>query len=448
VELLGGKYVKYIQNNNWGLMTLTKKTILPPRYDDISLLGNSIVFVREGKHGIISHASAMRTVRSGNSNFKTRYDEIEIISPERFLGIIGDKETILGPNGEELLPPEKHQIYSTGNYWYTKDKNGYFLLDSDFNKINDQAVVALEYNENYISLKTDTSYILIPSHERSFRPIQYDSIKIMGSSLVYCQNTDSAWVRMSDSLNIRIEQGDVPRAMGSNQSNAGEPQFVLILGQNNRVNVFAVDGTKGPSGWYSDIDWVGDSLFMVESRKKLGVINWKGEVIIPLQFDAVARSGENLFVILKNGKFGFCHTTNGFVSEAAYDARPVPYGDSLFIVRKYGNFGLLDWNGHQVLDQEFESIHPLNDSILVLTKQEEKQLWNYTSDSVYDFRFEYIENMDTDFPIWKYSEDGLKWGLFHLEKGLLTRGAFEEIKNVSTPADPVFMTEMYSNLKS
>lgn len=149
------------------------------------------------------------------------------------------------------------------------------------------------------------------------------------------------------------------------------------------------------------------SFIAAYKNKKMGIINFKGEIIIPAQyksiqtfyFDSDDRSFEYFNVQKENG-YGLIDLTGKEITPAQYDL-PYNYDDEgsmymmhLIPVRKKGKYGALNFEGKEVLPCEFDRIE-----------------W-YSEES--------------EFGLARIKQDG-KWGLIGLEGKIIFKPQFDEL---------------------
>lgn len=138
---------------------------------------------------------------------------------------------------------------------------------------------------------------------------------------------------------------------------------------------FVVDLSTGDK--VEEYDLVGkfsEGLAMVgkvdaEGNLKLGYINTKGEVVIPLEYDNIADFSDGLAMVAQIGadgnyKYGFVNTKGKVVIPLEYDDAEV-FCDGLAAVRSNGKWGFINAKGEVVIpiELEYDSVWPCVDGI-------------------------------------------------------------------------------------
>lgn len=113
-----------------------------------------------------------------------------------------------------------------------------------------------------------------------------------------------------------------------------------------------------------------------ENGGKYGVINTKGEVVLPVEYEEIQNFGEldrTRWRVKKNGLYGF-------INEKAKVIIPLQYTDAHFFysglapVQKYGKWGVINKKGHEIVPLKYDKVEIwAKDSIKVFEK--EKSFW-------------------------------------------------------------------------
>lgn len=113
-------------------------------------------------------------------------------------------------------------------------------------------------------------------------------------------------------------------------------------------------------------------LKIYSDSNKLGLINLKGEIVLPVEFDDIrifqTFSGISKdILVLKAGKFGLLDPGLNVLFPPIYTEFPdshMPYGNCLKVA-KNGKYGLIDRIGKVLVDLVFDEIRPVHDSLYI-----------------------------------------------------------------------------------
>lgn len=150
------------------------------------------------------------------------------------------------------------------------------------------------------------------------------------------------------------------------------------LAKNNEGKAALFDGNYNiiiNFGFYdSIIHAVSESNYlMVRKNGKEGIINFDGEILLPLEYEAVSKSiNENLFPVKKDGKWGLVKTTGEWKIKPSYSYL-YPLNDMLLSYKSVGNTkGVVNLKGKKITDAIFDRIEYVgNDFLRIETKKKE-----------------------------------------------------------------------------
>lgn len=143
-----------------------------------------------------------------------------------------------------------------------------------------------------------------------------------------------------------------------------------IVAKEDHKGVIASDGTEVFYGLYEDIEYIGDDYFKVckEFEKdngkleyKYGVINGKGEVIIPLNYDNITEFHGDIFIVRKDSDYGCINKQGKVIINPKYSI--VMYqqkGEYIKVCiqdRTTKYWGLFDEEGNQITPIIYDFIH-------------------------------------------------------------------------------------------
>ena len=152
-----------------------------------------------------------------------------------------------------------------------------------------------------------------------------------------------------------------------------------------------------------------------EINEQVGLINTKGEVVVPAVYDDIRRYQDldgdwEKLIIEKDGYFGFLDTNLNVLFPPIYrcssDTNYYGYpehnilNDSFIKVYKNGKCGLIDENGVVLIDFKYDNLLPIHDSMIVGLINKElinpnQYFWNNVQAcEIYDVKFNLITSLD------------------------------------------------------
>ncbi len=132
---------------------------------------------------------------------------------------------------------------------------------------------------------------------------------------------------------------------------------------------------------------------------KYGMINKRGAFVVPVEYDEIAESQEDLYLAAKKEKYGFIdHNGQTAISNKYTDALPFSMG--LAAVALDGNWFFIDKMGAQKFINRFMDVSSFSDSLCAVTQ--DKQNWGYvdmTGNFVIEPKYESAEDFENGFAI-------------------------------------------------
>jgi len=106
-----------------------------------------------------------------------------------------------------------------------------------------------------------------------------------------------------------------------------------------------------PTNEYKDSD-----LIITEQNGKYGIVNKKGEVIIPFKYDFISSIGEGLIAV-KLKKWGFIDKTDEVVIPFRYDDMISPFRKGVVPVKLNGKWGFIDKTDREVIPIKYDKVY-------------------------------------------------------------------------------------------
>lgn len=113
--------------------------------------------------------------------------------------------------------------------------------------------------------------------------------------------------------------------------------------------------SKARYQWISDFDE--NKLAIVKLNNQFGLVNENDSIVLSAQYDLVLKAENNIFIIVKNNKYGFYNGKGCFISDIDFDYKkelPVSFytNGKLFKLLKKNKQALMDINGRVSIDYD------------------------------------------------------------------------------------------------
>lgn len=386
---LGEIEYAYLDNNH--------KFVVPfGRYDfaDVFGLGRKAIVANKGKYGIIDDL--------GKLVLPLEYDFIEQPSiwsnyANIFLATKKDTVTIFDEN-IKVIPTK-----SIASYW---DRDGNLFVANKNNKIglidyNGKQTIPFIYDTLYkehsvprisgFVAKKDDFYGFVSSKNEVIQPFKYNYIyALKGGYAVYIDQNNKVGIYDEDGkIMIPFDYEAIYSSWYNNHHTKEFPTDIDIfivekdgkIGTiDNKNNVIIPIIYDGLSGWVE----YGPEAHFVKNNNKYGLISHKGDIIIPIEYDYVGIPRDGVIRVIKNGKYGVVSWKNKEILPCIYDniVLDIPwlgFGDDKpkIVALQKDVWKYFDLNGK--LSQSNVSSKVINDNYDYIFK------WGKPSNENYDF---------------------------------------------------------------
>lgn len=144
---------------------------------------------------------------------------------------------------------------------------------------------------------------------------------------------------------------------------------------------------------YTKVIKLGENAWIVQYKNKYGVMNHKGEIIVPIKYRWADRIGSNLVKLGNDNDYGVYNDLGEVIILPDYSLIERISKDFFLTCQNY-KYGLVDMSGNIVLENMFDSIFIPDEKTLVLQYQGE---W---------FKLDILKKEDIGFEIKKSQDDG------------------------------------------
>lgn len=140
-----------------------------------------------------------------------------------------------------------------------------------------------------------------------------------------------------------------------------------------------------------------ENWILVVKNGKWGYINYKKEILIPLDYDNLGHFYGNLAFAQKNGKYGFIDSNNNTIIDFQFDwtinfGRIQPDGLRYVKVQKESKIGYINNKGELIAPYLYDSAKPFFKGVAVVKKGKKYGCINTKGKVIVPFNFEFITN--------------------------------------------------------
>lgn len=137
-----------------------------------------------------------------------------------------------------------------------------------------------------------------------------------------------------------------------------------------QASLLSKDGEKITETYYDAIHICSDRTYCVKTNDKWGVINDKGELIIPIQFDEIIKDGD-LYIIQQGDLYGWCDKEGHIVINPQF-SEIYPFGkEEITPVRSGREFGYINKKGKFILNPQFSTAGCFSEGLAPVIKSDD-----------------------------------------------------------------------------
>ena len=248
------------------------------------------------------------------------------------------REVVPSHYDEVSLPNEGMIRVRNGNLWGFYDTAGNKVIDFQYRTESD-------FSEGFAVIKNYDRYGIIDRNGKEVFPCKYIGITNMMEGRFFAFDAETELAAMFDKNMKQLTDFKYNEIQFYN-----EGFYTARIG-----NQYTYLDKKGHEcfGMYEELSGFFDGYSMVKKDGKYGIINKKGKIILPIEYD---NSGwrtmeyifsENLAMVEKDGKYGFVNKRGKIVIPLIYESAQ-HCTEGLIAVEKNGVWGYIDKEGNEV----------------------------------------------------------------------------------------------------
>ncbi len=317
-HLIASKADSYKLNEIYGLVTLSGKTVIDFKYTYLHKSDLNLIAGLKSKGKLYFGVIDTR----GKTIIPFLYREIDIVSKDMYaLKDTSNNILLVNNSGKSIVHLEIDEIEPLNEYLYVYSRegkkgiiqrNGLLVTTPAYEKI----MLINQYTINAFPTK---KWQIVDFNNNNLKTLDYDLVQPIDKSLYKTRRNNYSFI-----INEKEEE------------------------------VFKIKD--------SDIQILNDSLAAISKNGRYGVINYKGEMILPPAFDSIRINEGNLFLyqqIQSNSFWLIADLSGTLLSAETYD-EIYSLNEKYHAVKKNGFWGITDRNG-------MEKIPPIYDTIYYAT---------------------------------------------------------------------------------
>ena len=436
-KVINGKLLALQQQGKWSLYTLTGRMLLSSALDDITAMNNCLILRSGSAFRVVSDDDLVRIAQGALlTSSLSEVDEVSAWSQNRLWLRRGTHQLVLDPSLKTLWEVENESlsaapfgvIITSTDGTYTVNEKG--EASPVFKNISIQGT--------HTVVKSMKGWQFFDPVSRVLASRAYDTITFIGKVPVGARK-DSVSIHFSETEILNLKQPVSTRLVPYTDSLS-----FLLIGYGNKKTLFTQRGERLFDVPYDEIQYAGSGFFTVHKHRKVGLINSKGKLIVPVEMDAIGSMTNGCVSLLKEARFGSFNGTLHKLIKPIYATNVAHYNDKIVTVFKNGFYGLIDWNNKPLTKLEFDEIRYWNDNVAFVRKGLQWMLYEVkTGKILLDQVKSYKVIRDRGSEKLAIIQVDREYGVFDSKKGTIIPLAFSDIINVGSPDAPLYFTEKH-----
>jgi hypothetical protein len=435
-KILGNRFLTIRKQQHWYIHALNGRLLMPEAWDEILLHEDVLLLKKERQWYLLTPAQLVEVAEQQRFSISNSFDDINLFSH----GLMGvkahDYQGILTQDLQDFIPFDKQKITPSFFGFTRYISSGYSLYNwsgrqaSYFDKIIT--------HEPWVAVKKNHGWYLFDTQLLGYKSAAYDSIRfegpfpigIHGDTLAVCFG-DKRWLEFAATTTARYMPGK-------------DSSSFLILEAEGKKSVYDLKGRKLFTTDANQLQYAGLGLFIISKKEKKGLVDITGNMLLPVEYDAIGSVTNNVVSLLKGTKFGLFQVKNHQLIKSEFAKNLIPYCDQLVVAFRDGFFGFIDWNNKEHTRFEYEEIRYWNDTLAWVKKNQLWMLYDILAKNVVESNIRQIK-MIRDTPDEKLAilqRDDL-YGVASNKHGLIMPLSFTDLVNLGSAEEPLYLTEKH-----
>lgn len=282
-------YAVMQREGNVGLLGKNAEEVISPKYDDLKVLSSGLVAVMKNQEWSVVNIQGKTILPAG-------YERVKVWD-NRFLAYMRDSRWgVVDLEGIEVCPPLFDEIaLFENNYWLVGLYEKFGLLD-----IKGQEILRPEHDE--IRIFNENLFFFRNQHKWGLKDkvgqiaAKFDYYTPISNHFIKLKNNGSVWL-YSLQTNSIISKGEYDAFFPFSS------QYVIAR-KHQSLALLDGRGQAILSPYYNEIQTYGSGKFRVNINEKWGVVGENDEPVVPFEYDYISPLKNNICVVKKDGKLG------------------------------------------------------------------------------------------------------------------------------------------------
>lgn len=435
-RLLSKSYVTLNREGEWQLYTLAGRQLSETRWEDISALGEVLVFRKDERLYLAPKAQLARCADGVPLRLSEPFDEIRLWPGGLIWGRSGDYEGVLNQGLHRVIGFDKHRLRQTFFGALAEKPIGYTLYNGAGRRSPVFENVAIL--EPWATAKKSGRWTVFNPVSMRTESAPYDSVRVEGPFLIGVT---------ADSVHVHFPKGGKLAFRGPTATTfipGMDSTSFLLVGEGRIVSVYDLKGVKLFSGSFDGVQYAGEGIFAFTKNEKKGLVSLQGDVLLRPEYDAIGSARDGVISLLKSRKFGAWHAGQQKLIRPQYERNVQPYSNMLVSTFRDGFYGFLFWDNKPASAFSFDEILYWDDSTALVRTGAHWGFYEIFARKNMESNLRRI-TLVSDTPLEKIAivQKDNNYGVISNRRGVIIPLTFTDVLNVGSKEHPLYFTEKH-----
>jgi len=436
-RILAGRFIIIQKESGWGILSFAGRELLGCAYEEITSFNDWIVLTKNGKKIVVTADQVGALADKIPLPQSLVFDDVRRWE-DGLCWVRNDAlEGVIDESLEFIIPLDR-QVLSKTPFGFLRKKGNEFFIEgikemenTSYEKIVLQGQWMLtQQKNNQIQLYTSQSGERVTE--------KADSIWFEKNiALVKSKDSIRAWLKPNLHLDFNLTS---KATLFGKDSSAW-----IVVNEKGKKNVY--DALSAKRLFIADFDKIESPIagcFLITKGNKKGLIDEKGKIILPIEYDAIIQPEPGRFSLLKEKKFGLFNLTTRQLIKPTYERNIVQYNNNWFTAFKEGSWGFIQADAKPHGKFQFNEIQYWNDSVAWVKENFQWKLMNFkTGQIAYDKikDFNYVKKYPHEYVAIIHQDN--YYGVISNRHGTIIPSTFTDIINLGDSNTPLYFTEKH-----
>ena len=412
IQLVGREMYLYKLNGKYGFMDENGLPYIPPKFTYASNFSNGLAVVtKDDKFGYVNkngdliidyrfddaqdfmHGRAIVEIDgevglidpTGKFILEPNYLDIGSFSEGVFYVQMEEGYKYFNLEGNPVFDIVFDEAFSFENgkaYVSKSGENGYIGKDGNFLISSSKGKISHYYDSIYI-LELRDSMTFVYQNDSLVNGVYYDKIGSLNERrAIVLKDDEYGYVNEKAEIVIPIELIEFSNLFQFAKFENGHAKKL----KGNRYSLIDSMGKQILPAIFTGIGDFGE-LIPVTKGNEWGYTNRDARLIINYQFDYAYSFEKGIAFVEKQAKMGAINIKGEVVVPIRYDDL-TRFNDKFLIFKLGGNMGILDYSGNQVVPNKYSRVVPINKNLIRLENNERIDYFNVSNSSIISLQME------------------------------------------------------------